>query len=161
MNPSAVSIRPWRTSDAASCQRLIVTVLREYGLQPDPDGVDADVMDVEWHYRTGGGDFFVVTQSDEVIGTMGVARINELVCELRKMYLLPEARGQGLGRQLLALAERHALSAGFQVMQLETASVLKEAIALYERNGYQLSDQPLHTCRCDKMYQKKLSDNAC
>lgn len=157
MSQSHISIRPWQKSDAAACQQLIVKVLKEYKLTPEPDGVDADVLDVERHYRLGGGEFYVVTNGEYVIGTMGFTRIDDGTCELRKMYLLPEARGLGLGRRLLELAESQAAKAGFSVMQLETASVLKEAIALYERNGYQVSDQALHTCRCDRMYQKRLS----
>lgn len=149
-------IRPWQAADALSAQQLIVSVLNEYGLKADVAGVDADVLDVETHYRHGGGEFFVVESAQRIVGTMGFSRIDSETCELRKMYLLPEVRGQGLGRQLLQLAFERSVAAGFHIMQLETASVLKEAIALYERHGFAPSCKPLHTARCDRLYQKSL-----
>lgn len=59
--------------------------------------------------------------------------------ELRKMYLLSEARGQGLGRWLLGELERAIAARGFRQIWLETATVLHEAIQLYERSGYRLA----------------------
>jgi putative acetyltransferase len=69
------------------------------------------------------------------------------------MYLLPEARGQGLGRFLLQLLEQAIEAKGFQQIWLETATVLREAVKLYESSGYQLSTG-VETQRCDRVYVK-------
>lgn len=137
-------------------QALIITVLTEYGLVPDLAGVDADVLDVDRHYRAAGGEFFAVYRGPQLVGTMGVLPVAADTCELRKMYLHPSARGLGLGRRLLLLAEDTASSRGYTAMQLETASVLKEAIALYERNGYRAQCGAPHVGRCDRIYRKVL-----
>ena len=52
------------------------------------------------------------------------------------MYLLPQVRGQGLGRYLLACLETEIQRRGFHHIWIETASVLKEACRLYESSGY-------------------------
>lgn len=137
-------------------QALIVAVLKEYGLTPDQAGVDADVLDIERHYRQPGGEFFAVYREGELVGTMGVVPVSADNCELRKMYLHPSVRGAGLGKRLLALAEAEARQRGYRQMQLETASVLKEAIALYERNGYVAQCGSPHVGRCDRIYRKQL-----
>lgn len=137
-------------------QALIVAVLQEYGLTPDLAGVDADVLDIERHYRQPGGEFFAVYREDELVGTMGLVPVSADSCELRKMYLQPSARGAGLGKRLLALAEAEARQRGYRLMQLETASALKEAIALYERNGYVAQCGSPHVGRCDRIYRKQL-----
>jgi GNAT superfamily N-acetyltransferase len=56
--------------------------------------------------------------------------------ELKRMWVVPGARGIGLGRQILAELEEHARAAGAQVLHLETNETLVEAIGLYRRSGF-------------------------
>lgn len=75
------------------------------------------------------------------------------------MYLLPQARGQGLGRHLLSLLESAIQQRGFTDIWLETASVLKEAVGLYEASGYEAASG-VETARCDRVYRKHLPSDA-
>jgi putative acetyltransferase len=72
------------------------------------------------------------------------------------MYLLPAFRGKGLGRYLLQQLEAAIAVREFQEIWLETASVLTEAIELYEKSGYQPATG-VETARCDRVYVKKIS----
>ena len=56
--------------------------------------------------------------------------------ELKRMYTLPSARGQGIARSLLGVLEAHARERGCTRFALETGYLQPEAIALYERCGY-------------------------
>ncbi|MGC5343632.1 GNAT family N-acetyltransferase [Streptomyces sp. DT171] len=58
--------------------------------------------------------------------------------ELKRMYVIPEARGQGLARRILALLEADARAAGRTRMVLETGNQQPEAVALYLSTGYAL-----------------------
>ena len=149
-------IAPADASTGPAMQALILAILREYDLSPDAGGVDADVLDIEQHYRRGHGEFYVVYRAGQLVATGGFARIDAHTCELRKMYALPQVRGRGLGRFLLTLCEQTARARGFTRMQLETASVLTEAIALYEKNAYVLQPHCPHVARCDRLYAKQL-----
>jgi GNAT superfamily N-acetyltransferase len=60
----------------------------------------------------------------------------DTAAELKRMYVIPEARGQGIAARLLADAERTATTLGHTEMRLETAVHQPEAIALYTRAGY-------------------------
>lgn len=151
------TIRDWEPHDRQAVSQLIGSVLGEYGLGWEPRGADRDVVEVERFYRSTGGEFWVVEDRDEIVGTSGyypVERGNKAV-EIRKMYLLPSVRGRGLGRFLLAQLERSIASGGFQTIWIETASVLVEAIQLYERSGYRASTG-VETARCDRLYVKVL-----
>ncbi|HIK30584.1 MAG TPA: GNAT family N-acetyltransferase [Oscillatoriales cyanobacterium M59_W2019_021] len=151
------TIRDWEPRDRQAVSQLIGSVLGEYGLGWDPRGADRDVVEVERFYRATGGEFWVVEDRDEIVGTSGyypVERGNKAV-EIRKMYLLPSVRGRGLGRFLLDRLERSIAAGGFQTIWIETASVLVEAIQLYESSGYQASTG-VETARCDRIYVKIL-----
>lgn len=79
----------------------------------------------------------------------------EKAVEIRKMYLLPTARGMGLGKHLLKQLENAVAAKRFQEIWLETASILKQAVSLYEKYGYR-SATGVETKRCDRVYVKYL-----
>jgi putative acetyltransferase len=70
------------------------------------------------------------------------------------MYLVPTARGQGLGKHLLMELEKSIVSHGYREIWIETASILAVAVKLYEANGYQLA-MGVATSRCDRVYVKR------
>jgi GNAT superfamily N-acetyltransferase len=146
-------LRPATRADRAAIESVVFDVLAEYGLRPDPAGTDADLGDIEAHYYAAGGCFDVLLDpAGRVVGTVGLMARSPGVCELRKMYLRPDHRGRGLGRRLMEHALRRAAERGFTRMELETASVLREAIRLYESFGFRRF-QPSHLAqRCDLAY---------
>ena len=153
-------IRPATNRDGAAVRALVFGVLAEYGLQPDPDGTDADLRDIEATYGASGGSFEVVEDAGGgLVGTVGLCRTGTDSFELRKMYLAPGARGQGLGKWLLVRSLAAARSRGAVRVTLETASVLSQAIALYRSFGFRpVPLGPHRAARCDAAYELELSD---
>ena len=146
------SLRPATNADEAEARALLYQVLAEYGLTPDPDGADSDLDDIEANYFDRGGYFGVIEQDGKMIATVGLWPMSEEEIELRKMYLLPEARGRGLGTKLLMEMFTRARKRGYQRMSLETASQLKEAIGLYKKHGFERVYPEHLTDRCDQAY---------
>ena len=152
-------IRDWSSGDRTAAAEVIGTVLTEYGLPWQPETADRDVLAVESFYLETGGEFWVIERNSAIVGTGAyypIARGNNAV-EIRKMYLLPEVRGRGLGKYLLTQLEEAIAAKNYQEIWLETASVLIEAVKLYEHNGYQTATG-VETERCDLVYCKKLQN---
>lgn len=154
-------IRDWTVGDRDEAANVVRTVLKEYGLSWEVNCggcSDQDVVEVEKYYHQTGGEFWVVERDRKIVGTGGyypIKREHKAV-EIRKMYLVPHVRGYGLGRFLLSQLEQAADRAGFLEVWVETATALKEAVRLYERNGYQ-PESDVDTERCDRAYRKRLS----
>ena len=151
-------IRDWEERDRALAAEIIGSVLADYGLSWEPLGADRDVLKVEQFYQATGGEFWVIERSGQIVGTGAYYPISrgENAAEIRKMYFVPAIRGLGLGRFLLKELERAIGDRGFTQIWIETASVLKEAVKLYETSGYQ-SATGVETERCDRVYVKHLS----
>ena len=134
---STFEVRPATNADAEAVRGVVFAALREHGLTPDPEGTDADLYDLDSAYAGTGGSFDVLVDAQGlVVGTVGVSPLGAGRCELRKMYLAPELRGRGLGKRLLLHALERARQLGFRRVELETASVLRAAIRLYESFGF-------------------------
>lgn len=155
--PTGYTWRTGRTSDADTLRGLIFGILREYGLQPSPDGTDADLADVEASFAQRGGWFEVLLDADQtIVGSVGLFPLRTGTWELRKMYLAAAHRGRGLGRALLDRALAEARRRGAVRVTLETASVLKVAVGLYERAGFRRQPSAPHVCRCDVLMELEL-----
>lgn len=151
------AIRPATGEDAPAIRQLVRSVLDEYALAPDPSGIDRDLEDPVASYGGHGGQLdAVVDESGRLIGCCGVMRHGDGSCELRKMYLAKEARGRGLGKRLLDRALAFARGSGFPRVELETASVLDTAIAMYEAAGFRALERRPSACRCDRAYAMEL-----
>jgi GNAT superfamily N-acetyltransferase len=88
-----------------------------------------------------------------------------LTAEVKRMYVVPRARGLGLARAVLAHLEDTARDAGAEVMVLETGERQPEAIALYESSGYlpipgfgYYKDAPLSRCLARSLLLPSVQD---
>ena len=110
------TVRHWMASDRKAVAALVQECLESYGLEFEAQGADLDAIAVEDHYlRDGRGEFWVVVDqlSSKIVGSGGYYEVSDeskgeeverkgiTAVEIRKMYLLPEARGKKLGRTML------------------------------------------------------------
>lgn len=148
-----MNIHPAKDSDIDAIKSIVFTVLNEYGLESDSSGIDQDLDSIEQSYWSNGGYFGVVENAGEIIATLGLYKIDDTTCELRKMYALPSARGKGLGKFLMDFAISKARELEFERIVLETAAELKEAIGLYKKYGFEEFESDHLAARCDQAMQ--------
>ena len=137
--------------------RLVAEVQGEYVARyGSPDETPMDPS----YFQLPAGAFFVGYLDDEPVATGAWRLRSDIVLagatragEVKRMYVVPHARGRGLARLLLAHLESTAHQAGADAMVLETGIVQPEAIALYLSSGYTpipgfgfYRDSPLSRC---------------
>ena len=150
------TLRRATNADIPAVWSLISTVLRSYGITANEQTTDADLTDLEAHFWSRSGAFFVLLDGTEIIGTVALHRETDTLCELCRMYLALQYRGRGLGRRLLEVCLGEARDRGFSAVQLKTASVLVEAIALYQRAGFSVVDGVEAGGNCDLVMRRSL-----
>jgi GNAT superfamily N-acetyltransferase len=83
-----------------------------------------------------GGTFVVGYRSGQLACCGGVKALTDRICEIKKMYVVPGLRGQGVARALLRELEDRARSLGYEVARLDTGPKQIRARGLYESEGY-------------------------
>ncbi|AIF47518.1 GNAT family N-acetyltransferase [Dyella japonica] len=158
-----IQIRPIEARDNAAVADIIRTVMPEFGADGPGFAIhDAEVDAMSEAYARPRSAYFVVERDGKVIGGGGVAPLeggDAGVCELRKMYFLPEARGIGAGSAMMLRCLEAARSHGFQRCYLETLTGMDAAQALYRRHGFQAICGPLGGTghfSCDQFYIRDL-----
>ena len=83
-----------------------------------------------------GGTFLVGYRDAEPVCGGGIKRLPDGTCEIKRMYVVPGARGQGVARMLLRALEDAARGLGYRVARLDTGPLQPHARGLYESEGY-------------------------
>ncbi|HEX7804196.1 MAG TPA: helix-turn-helix domain-containing GNAT family N-acetyltransferase [Pseudoxanthomonas sp.] len=82
------------------------------------------------------GLFLIARLDGRPVGCGGLKVTGRKRGEIKRMWVAPDARGLGIAQRLLDAIEEHAVRMGLNTLQLDTNRALKEARALYTRNGY-------------------------
>lgn len=82
------------------------------------------------------GAFIVGFADGTAVCCGGVKRLDDRVCEIKKMYVVPEARGRGVARALLDALEDEARRLRYEIARLDTGPRQARAQRMYERAGY-------------------------
>lgn len=128
------------SSDHPDAQLLVEQVQAEYVLRYG----SRDETPVEHAmFEPPQGSFFVAYLAGQPVGSgawrrHGLAALGTTeTAEIKRMYVVPSARGQGVARRMLAQLESSAAATGVRAMILETGTSQPEAMALYQSSGYQ------------------------
>lgn len=158
-----IEIRKIEPSDNESVRRIIKTVMPEFGASGQGFAIhDKEVENMYEAYSKPRSIYYVLESDSRIIGGGGIAQLeggDEGTCELKKMYFLPEARGKGLGKQVLKKCLDAAKTFQFTQCYLETFNTMKGAMKLYERMGFEKIPAPLGNTghfACDTFYLRKL-----
>ena len=102
-------------------------------------GGEADIGPVRegWMFEPPDGLFLVAREDGRAVACGGICRFDETRAELKRMYVVPEARGRGLGRAILDALEEAARGFGYVGVVLETGELHHEALGLYASAGYE------------------------
>jgi GNAT superfamily N-acetyltransferase len=129
-----VSVEAPTSADACTCLRRYFEELSERfdgGFDPDKSNPARD------EEMTPPAGFFVMARLDGRPAGCGVLKIGDgAIGEIKRMWTAPSARGKGVARALLRELEATAREAGLALLRLETNRALKEAQALYRKEGY-------------------------
>ena len=155
-------IREIEERDNQAVEKIIRYCLMEFGA--DHEGcawTDPYLGRFSQVYSTEGNRYWVAEDADgKLVGGVGIGSFEETpgVCELQKMYCLPEARGTGTAHQLLQTALAYA-EKYYRQCYLETFGNMVAAQKFYEKHGfYRIKDQVVDTGHytCDVFYLKDL-----
>lgn len=142
-----ITIRDLRKEDNPLLAKIVKDTLAEFGANhPNTVYYDPTTNTLFEVFQTPGSKYFLAEIDGEMVGGGGIYPTDGLdtdTCELVKMYLLPQARGHGLGRLLIEKCINAAREMGYKKIYLETMPELKQALKVYEKFGFHYLKGPM------------------
>ncbi len=156
-------IRDILPSDNNVIATVIRSILEDFGVPKSKSTyADESLNHLFEFYKKKGAHYFVVEIENKIVGGAGIDQLDNFlgpVCELQKMYLLPIARGKGVGERLINKCLSKAKELGYSQCYLETLPSMKSAQSLYKKYGFKILDKAMgdtgHTV-CPVWMLKKL-----
>ena len=140
-------IRNIQPEDNPFIATIIRNALAEFGAnKPGTVYYDPTTDALYELFQKQGAAYFIALLNNEIVGGAGVYPTEGLpgdTCEFVKMYLLPQARGTGLGRTLIEMSLGFAKQAGYKNVYLETMPELKQALNVYAKFGFEYLKGPM------------------
>jgi len=102
----------------------------------EESGTFDEMNDIKTHYENSGGRFLIVIDGDRVIGSGAVRRLDDVTAELKRMWLLEEYHGQGIGYRLIRQLFAFTREQGYVRMRLQTSPTQTRAIDFYRKLGF-------------------------
>jgi GNAT superfamily N-acetyltransferase len=135
LSATTTTIRP-EPPDSPASLHLVARYLDELLERLGVHACCGDLAEEAAQYRPPTGCFLVVRQADQPVGCGAIRALGAEIGEVKRMWVAPSARGQGVGRSLLAALENEARRTGYRMLRLDTRRELVEAVSLYRARGY-------------------------
>ena len=133
----AFTMRRARPEDAAAVRRELAAYLDNIGDTLDAEGLDHDIAHWQDEYDGRAGVLLpVMDEAGEVVGTAAVRVLEPGVAELKRMWLRPTVRGQGLAQELLDKCLDEGRRLGCRTMRLDSQARMAAAVRLYRKNDF-------------------------
>jgi putative acetyltransferase len=147
MTHNNFKIREIQLKDNPKIAKVIRKILIEFGVPKVGTAYADKILDTLYEaYDTEKAIYYVIEKEGEIFGGAGIKQLDNFegnVCELQKMYFLPEARGVGLGSKMMETCLQKAKEFGFEQCYLETLPYMEDARKLYRKAGFKDLDAPM------------------
>lgn len=130
-------------------KKLIKEYYHRLGRDLSFQNIEAELDDPAVRYSPPQGELLVALENDEVLGMVAYHRLTSKRCEMKRLYLTPNARGRHLGERLVDTIIDHAKASGYEEMVLDTIKPLKAAVSLYRKLGFE---------ECEAYYDNPMED---
>jgi len=158
-------IRTIRKEDNQEVAQLIRSVFDEMEIPKVGTAYEDPCLDLMFEeYNKPQSVYLVVENEGKIVGSAGIAPLENgdpKVCELQKMYFLPETRGLGIGSKMMEKCLEKARSFGFEKCYIETMPFMHAAQKLYKKSGFEYLDAPMGNtghCSCPVWMLKDLQN---
>ncbi|NQU58880.1 MAG: GNAT family N-acetyltransferase [Rhodospirillales bacterium] len=141
-----VIVRPYKDADLSQVRALFIIVnrllapihLKDVFETYIASSLIEEIARISEYYGERKGNFWVAETDGAIVGMFGLEPSGPDAMELRRMYVSPDSRRQGIAGKMLAFAEDHCRTINVRQLDLSTSEIQSDALSFYRKSGYEL-----------------------
>jgi ribosomal protein S18 acetylase RimI-like enzyme len=132
-----MTLRPALPADIGEVRAMMREYVAWIGLDLAFQEIDAELDGLPGDYAPPRGALFVAADGDRLVGMIGLRPMGGEICEMKRLFVRPEARGRGLAKQLIARLLDEARRLDYSEIRLDTLPMMGDAQSLYVALGFE------------------------
>lgn len=149
-----------KTDDLAAIAGLFRAYAASLAIDLGYQDFEGEMAAMPGKYAPPGGELLLARDgAGRALGCVALRPLEQCVCEMKRLYVHPDARGTGLGRRLVQTVIGEAERLGYREMRLDTLTSMKDAQALYRRFGFETMEAYYETPIPDTVFMRRVLQN--
>ena len=147
MTRESPSVSPWSEvislvqaetpGQISQARELFLEYAQSLGFSLCFQNFDQELANLPGEYAPPAGRLLLAECAGQLAGCVALHRLDDTICEMKRLYLRPQFRGKGLGRTLADKIIAEARAIGYPSMRLDTVEpVMRDAVAMYRKLGF-------------------------
>ncbi len=154
-----IEVTTLKAPDIDAARELVATYVRSLGIDLSFQDIDEELADFPAKYAEPKGTFLVAKDGARVVGCVGLRRLEDGVCEMKRLFVRDECKGRGIGRDLVEAVIGEARQKGYKRMRLDTLWHMKAAQMLYLSFGFYEIGSYVHNPIAGTVFMEKVLGN--
>jgi putative acetyltransferase len=140
-NPALQFVQVQSESQIEQVRQLFLEYARSLGFSLCFQNFDQELANLPGDYSPPHGKLLLAEFEGELAGCVALHKLENEICEMKRLYLRPQFRGKGLGRALATRIIAEARDLGYSRLRLDTVeSAMQDAVAMYLKLGFRKID---------------------
>jgi ribosomal protein S18 acetylase RimI-like enzyme len=98
--------------------------------------IDDELENFPGKYKSPDGEFIVAKQNDTVIGCVAIKKLENKICEMKRLFVKDKHKNKGIGKKLVEKIVEEAKKRNYEKMRLDTLNIMETALNIYYKNGF-------------------------
>jgi ribosomal protein S18 acetylase RimI-like enzyme len=115
---------------------LFLEYVDSLGIDLSFQNINTELQNIPGEYAPPEGCILLAMYRDQSAGCVALRKIDENICEMKRLFVKPDFKGKGIGRDLASSIIEEAITRGYHFMRLDTLPTMEQAISLYRSLGF-------------------------
>jgi ribosomal protein S18 acetylase RimI-like enzyme len=136
INKNIVYKKPETDAEILGAKKLIVAYVQWLNQDLCFQDIDDELSYFPKKYSEPEGTFLIAKENDEVIGCVGIKKLENSICEMKRLFVNDRYRGGGIGKKLVEMITGEAKLKHYEKMRLDTLNTMEEALNIYRKSSF-------------------------
>jgi ribosomal protein S18 acetylase RimI-like enzyme len=124
------------SEEILGAKKLIVEYIQWLNHDLSFQNIDDELNHFPEKYKEPEGTFFIAKENHKIIGCIGVKKLENKICEMKRLFVQDNYKGNGIGKKLVELIIAEAKAIHYEKIRLDTLDTMEAALSIYYKNNF-------------------------